>query len=277
MSIGFLQRIVDSFSASRQAKDDEERFMHSARHKDELVKLAGDVEQELDIDLILAKNAREQELGVLEKKQEFARRIHETITKFRKKSAKRMKRLESSNATTERKIVEDEVNILKHIDLDATEIETHLKKSRAHDLQPLLSKASIMSKIINAEERMGAINPAILKQFKMYEESILKKLEKSGIETVKRDEFLAIQELIEDLRKETIVLEQEFEKGRKTTKTRKRIQEVLAQRLMLENLLELARIEKLEDAKIKKNAIKIYDILHRINNLEQREEQILKK
>jgi len=270
MSIGFIRRVMDNYHAAKEAEKDEEGL----EHKDELNKLAKNVERELEFDLILARNARNQELAVLEQKEAFARNVMKKIEKFKKKAGKRRKRLEKGSE--EESVVADEIDALDHIEQDSERIYKALKKRRQHDLEPLLAKATMVSKIINAEERMGAINPKVLKQFKIYEDSLLKRLGQENMKDIKQDEFKAIGRLRSDLRKETEILERRFAKKR-SKMTQKRMNEALAQRLMLDNLLHLAAVDKTEEIEIKKASVRIYDALARIANLEAAEEKVMKK
>jgi hypothetical protein len=193
-----------------------------------------------------------------------------------KRLKKRKKQIEKDMEDAQQeKLLADEMEALQHIEQDVQKLQEYLRERRQHDLKPLLAKASMLSKMINAEERLGAVNPSILKQFQMYESSLIKKIEKNDMQSLKRDEFMAIEQYISDLQKERALLEKKYSSG--NSRVKKRINETVAEELMLDNILRMASIVKLKDQKLKRNSIRLYDVLARIGRFEKEEEKVLEK
>jgi len=276
----FISELRNKLSPTkRHARKDSRKLQMSVSGttRDSLNKMAKTAQQELEFDLVLAKNSRSQSIAVLEKKLKFAQNIQKLAEHFSTKAEKRQKVLDRlMTSSDEQNLLRDELVVLKHIASDEDTIEKLLEHRREHDLKPLIAKANMVSKMIIAEERAGAINPAILKQFQVYESSILERLKSVDAISIMRDEFKSLQALLNDLKKETAMLKKKYNKGPRNKNLMNRIEETIAEQLILENVIKMSAIRRLDDHNLMKNSLKIYDIIDKIHNLEQKEKDILK-
>jgi len=206
------------------------------------------------LDIMLAKNAEDQEVAVLEKKRKLAEMVLDFSKKFEKRSKSRVKETSSKD---EERLINDEVATLEHIKADANKLEKQLQEKRDHDLAPLLTKASMAMKMLIAREKKP--DPSIFKQFQFYETAIMQKLKDD--DDLKKDEFESIKHLIDDLKEERSVLEAKYQQGDKSIK--KRVNETIAQQLMLENLLRMTTVLSMTDEKLRKNAVRLYNAMNK--------------
>lgn len=285
--MGILNRFNEMVDKEmREAKAHKKKLVKGRPQDAEKVsEFSARLRRRMHYDLILADNTTKQALEVLEKKQNYAQRMLEYSEKFWKKAKKRQdyikKKLKhSTDPSDEEKLLKEELDILQHIEFDAQRIDQALTEKREHDIKPLLVKAAHASKLINAEERIGALDPGVLKQYQVYEKSILEKISKLGISSYDLDEFKAVEKLMTDLKKETAMLNKKNRQLKSPShkkRLKKRVNEILAEILILENMLKLSRIEKLSDRNFQKNAMKIYDVIKWLEDVEEQEKRIIGK
>jgi hypothetical protein len=296
-----MKRWRDKFNelfskAGRDARKDSKAFLEkkSTKQKSELNKINNQTISDITYGLRLAKNTSNQEIEILEKKEFLAKQLLKNIDKFWKKSEDRHKeilkfvnKVKKKNPniniyelSEEEKLIFNEESTLKHLKKDAYRINETLKKKRDNDLLPLLAKANHISKMIIYEENKGAVNPRLLKEFQIYEDHILKKINYKEVNSYQLDEFKTIKRIIQNLKHEINVLIQEKDRTRnkkEKKRIKKRVNIALAQQLILKNILHLADINNMKHSHLRKNALEIYNVLKLIHNVETKEEQILEK
>ena len=296
-----MKRWVDKFNelfskAGRDARKDSKEFLgkRSPKQKSELNKVNNKTISDITYGLRLAKNSSNQEIEILEKKAFLAKKLLKNIDKFWGKTEGRHKEIlgfvekirrknpeiKIHELSEEEKLIFNEESTLKHLKEDADRINKTLMKKRDHDLKPLLAKANHISKMIIYEENKGVVNPRLLKEFQIYENSILKKINYKEVTSYQLDEFKTIKRIIQDLKHEIDILLKEKERTRykkERKRIKRRVNEALAQQLILKNILHLTDINNMKHTHIRKNALEIYNVLKLIHNVETKEEQILEK
>jgi hypothetical protein len=296
-----MKRWVDKFNelfskAGRDARKDSKEFLgkRSPKQKSELNKVNNKTISDITYGLRLAKNSSNQEIEILEKKAFLAKKLLKNIDKFWGKTEGRHKEIlgfvekirrknpeiKIHELSEEEKLIFNEESTLKHLKEDADRINKTLMKKRDHDLKPLLAKANHISKMIIYEENKGVVNPRLLKEFQIYENSILKKINYKEVTSYQLDEFKTIKRIIQDLKHEIDILLKEKERTRykkERKRIKRRVNEALAQQLILKNILHLTDINNMKHTHIRKNALEIYNVLKLIHNVETKERDILEK
>jgi hypothetical protein len=239
----------------------------------------------LDAGLKLADNVDRQSLEVLRRKEQLARNLKKVSARFWKRQEKRIVQVKNlvreRPETQEQKLLSDEAATLHHILDDTDRIQELVREHRLNDIEPLIAKANHAAKIINVEERMRAVNPDLLREFDTYEKAVQKQLAAADdlAHHMENDEFEAMKQLLRTLRKETIVLQQESWQAqpRERKVLDRRMKQIIASSLMLENALELATCEDVKDKRIRERAIKVYELLEWLRKVDESERQLIGK
>ena len=269
MMKGLLHRIALLFSKDAREADRDVRGLEQTVGKDRLQRLA---EYEHRLSPVLtgsiqhAANIASQSVNVLSQKERLAEKLERMAEKWQKAS---------SEASGSRPVHENE--LCQHLRTDIQRIAGMLRQERTHDLEPMLAKANHLVKIINLEQRAGAVNPTVLKEFEVYERSLLKKIAAAEhlAKELQADEFKAIRRFIYDLKQESAALDLAYRTSRQRS-VKKRMQQIIAERLMLENILQMACVETVEQAHLHTQALAIYDTLEWLSNVHEKEQGIIK-
>lgn len=219
--------------------------------------------------LKFAKNVDKQELGVLKKKERLANHISKKSKRFWKWGKKRLNQRLSPTAKEDLKV---EQSALQHLAADEKEIKTEFKKTRKHDLQPLLKKVSHHIKILIIEAKKGAVDIELLKQLILFENELLKKInqEEAYQQQVEQDEFKMMKLLKSELIKEGSDLRKqlkETEDQKEQNQIKKRIKQILAEVYILQHALHLAEKEDINEQLLKEKAVKIYGIIEMLKKV----------
>jgi hypothetical protein len=247
--------------------------------------------------LKFSKNIGKQSVKVLKKKQRLAHRVFQKSRRFwrwgnrrLRQVKKRVGELETTKGADpkeiavledERKMLTAEQGAIQHLQADEKAIETEFKKTRRHDLKPLLKKSNHVAKMINIENRKGAIDPDLLKRFSSYEKELLDKVkeETDFQQKVEEDEFKMMKLLIASLTREVRDLKEQAKmEGNKkeTNRIKRRTKQDLAEIYMLQHALHLGEKEDLNEEILRKKALQMYAIMEWLKKVEMKERVILR-
>jgi len=294
-----LQNIFLLFSPARQAASAASKKIVSKlgpTARMSLQAISKQVRPGLKQGLRYAKNVNKQSVKTLGKKANLSQRVFRKSRRFWKWGNRRMNQLKTRMQELQKRnladpqeaaLVQDEFNTLKteqrafeHLEADEQNIKNEFKKTRNHDLKPLLKKANHAAKLAKLEDGMGAIDPAVLEEYSKVEGDLLKKIneEEAFEQKVEQDEFEMMKVLLSSLMRENQDLKQQLQRQnqkKQQQQTKRRMNQALAEIYMLQHALQLAENERINEEILRKRALKIYALVEWLKKVGASEQAVI--
>ena len=245
-----------------------------------------------------SRNIGRQSLKVLRKKERLAGTVYKMSKNFWKWGNKRvtavkgrleqLKRESGGEGSREAAVLADEQHWLfmeqrafQSLQADENAVLKAFKQRRKHDLRPLLKKSNHAAKLAAWEDKAGAVDPNVLREYGAYELRLLRDIQAQGKwgRQIEEDEFKTMDmlrfSLIREYRDLGLQLIQETN-PRIRAIIKRNMTKVEVEIYMLQNAKLLAEKGDQQEKQLRNKSSRIYNLISWLTKVEQKEDSIMR-